>query len=58
MQIMKHACEEIHPGLETQADIIRSPKQVYQWLHKKDRCPPKFFKKYQNLENQVQVGNA
>ena len=44
MQIMKHACEEIHPGLETQADIIRSPKQGYQWLHKKDRCPPNFLK--------------
>ena len=23
----------------------RSPKYEYQWLHEKDLCPPKFFKK-------------
>ena len=36
----------IHPGFETQGRHIRSPKQGYQWHHKKDPCPPKnFFKK-------------
>ena len=31
----------IHPGFETVADVTRSPRQRYQWLHRKDLCPPK-----------------
>ena len=26
-------------------DVTRSPKQVYQWSHEKDLCPPKIKKK-------------
>ena len=32
-------------ALKTRRDITRSPKQGYQWSHKKDSCPPKNFKK-------------
>ena len=33
-------------ALKPRGDVTRSPKQVYQWPHKKDLCPPKiFFKK-------------
>ena len=36
------ACKRgIHPSFEPRADITRSPKQGYQWSHKKDWCPPK-----------------
>ena len=31
--------------LEPMANVTRSPKQGYQWPHKKDRCPPKLLKK-------------
>ena len=31
--------------LKPRADVTRSPKQGYQWPHKKDMCPPKFKKK-------------
>ena len=38
-------------ALKPRADVIRSPKQGYQWLHEKDLCPPKFFfKKVENLQ--------
>ena len=30
-------------ALKPRGDITRSPKQGYQWPHKKDSCPPKFF---------------
>ena len=35
----------IHPDFETQAraDVTRSPKEGYQWPHKRDSCPPKKF---------------
>ena len=46
---------EVHPSekarkrptlaLKPRADITRSPKQGYQWPHKKDLCPQKFFEK-------------
>ena len=32
-------------ALKSRGDITRSPKQGYQWPHKKDSCPPKNFKK-------------
>ena len=33
-------------ALKSRADVTRSPKQGYQWPHKKDSCPPKnYFKK-------------
>ena len=30
-------------ALKPRGDAIRSPKQWYQWFHKKDLCPPPFF---------------
>ena len=43
---IKHADEKAHKkgstqALKPRADIIRSPKQGYQWPHKKDLCPLK-----------------
>ena len=32
-------------ALKPRADVTRSPKQGYQWPHKKDLCPTKMFKK-------------
>ena len=32
-------------ALKPRGDVTRSPKQGYQWPHKKDSCPPKFFLK-------------
>ena len=32
-------------ALEPRGDVTRSPKQEYQWPHKKDSCPPKIKKK-------------
>ena len=32
-------------ALKPRGDITRSPKQGYQWPHKKDSCPPKILKK-------------
>ena len=32
-------------ALKPRPDITRSPKQGYQWSHKKDLCPPKILKK-------------
>ena len=32
-------------ALKPRGDVTRSPKQGYQWSHKKDSCPPKIFKK-------------
>ena len=34
---------ETTKALIQKADIMRSHKQVYQWLHRKDLCPPKLF---------------
>ena len=28
-------------ALKPRGDVTRSPKQGYQWPHKKDSCPPK-----------------
>ena len=36
-------------ALEPRGDVTRSPKQGYQWLHKKDSCPPKIKKKIIDL---------
>ena len=33
--------EAAHSDFGTQRNITRSPKQGYQWPHKKDLCPPK-----------------
>ena len=35
--------------LTLSADITRSPKQGYQWPHKKDLSPQTFFKKFHNV---------
>ena len=32
-------------ALKPRGDVTRSPKQGYQWPHKKDSCPPNFFLK-------------
>ena len=32
-----------HSTLKPRGDITRSPKQGYQWPHKKDLYPPNFF---------------
>ena len=32
-------------ALKPRGDVTGSPKQGYQWPHKKDSCPPKIFKK-------------
>ena len=34
--------------LKPRGDVSRSPKQGYQWPHKKDLCPAIFFKKKLN----------
>ena len=36
-------------ALKPKEDITRSPKQGYQWPHKKDLCPPKL--KTKNKKN-------
>ena len=34
-------------ALKPRGDVTRSPKEGYQWPHKKESCPPKnFFKKH------------
>ena len=38
-QAMKHN-EESTLAFKPRADVTRSPKQEYQWPHKKDWCPP------------------
>ena len=45
MQAKKHASEGSTLALKPTGDVIRSPKQGYQWPHKKDSCPPKIFLK-------------
>ena len=45
MQARKHASERSTLALKPRADVTRSPRQGYQWPHKKDLCPPKIFKK-------------
>ena len=37
------ACEGSTLTLKPRADITRSPKQGYQWPHKKNLCPPNFI---------------
>ena len=40
---------EVHKStlaLKPRVEITRSPKQGYQWSHKKDLCTPNFCKKY------------
>ena len=44
VQARKHASESTL-ALKPRADVTRSPKQGYQWPHKKDMCPPKILKK-------------
>ena len=45
MQATKHTSEGSTLALKPRGDIIRSPKQGYQWPHKEDSCPPKIKKK-------------
>ena len=40
MQARKHTSEESTLVLKPWEDVTRSPKQGYQWLHKKDLYPP------------------
>ena len=42
-------------ALKPRGDVTRSPKQGYQWPHKKDSCPPKNLKKKKIQEN-IPVG--
>ena len=40
----------IHPTLKPSIDVTGSPKQGYQWPHKKDLIPSKtFVKKFKNM---------
>ena len=44
---LPRANKAAHSGFEIQIDVTRSPKQGYQWPHKKDSwCSPIFFKKF------------
>ena len=45
MQARKHASERSTLALKPRAEVTRSPKQGYQWPHKKDSCPSKNFLK-------------
>ena len=38
-------------ALKLRGDIIRSPKQRYQWPHKQDPCPPNFFFKRKTISS-------
>ena len=38
-------------ALKPRADVTRSPKQGYQWPHKKDLCPTKILKKKEEEES-------
>ena len=44
-QARKRASEKSTLALKPRADVTRSPKQGYQWPHKKDSCPTKHLKK-------------
>ena len=44
-QVRKHARKGSILALKPSADVTRSPKQGYQWPHKKDLCLPKIKKK-------------
>ena len=44
-EVTKHVSEGSTLALKPRGDIARSPKQGYQWPHKKDLCPPKFKKR-------------
>ena len=43
--IWRDASEKSTLALKPSADVTRSPKQGYQWPHKKNLCPPKFLKR-------------
>ena len=49
VQVRKHAIEGSTLALKPRGDITISPKQGYQWPHKKDLCPPKIFLKKVSL---------
>ena len=42
-QARKRASEKSTLTLKPRADVTRSPKQGYQWPHKKDSCPTKIL---------------
>ena len=37
-------------ALKPRGDVTRSPKQGYQWPHKKDFCPPKTLEKKSHIK--------
>ena len=39
---LSSANKAVHPGLKPRGDTARSPKQGFQWPHKKDLCPSIF----------------
>ena len=52
MQTRKHASEStlaLKPG----TGVTSSPKQGYQWSHKKDMCPPKILKRKEKKRNVI-----
>ena len=42
-QATKHTSEESTLALKPRGDVTRSPKQGYQWPHKKESCPLKYL---------------
>ena len=44
-QISYHASKGFTLALNSRVDVTRSPKQRYEWPHKKDWCPSIFLKK-------------
>ena len=44
-----------HSGFETQINITRSPKQGYQWSHKKDLFPLKLKKQKMVTERETEI---
>ena len=57
-QATKHASEGSTLALKPRGDVIRSPKQGYQWPHKKNSCPPKIYKKKKLSLRNIKVNVA
>ena len=45
-------------ALKPRADVTRSPKQGYQWPHKKDMCPTKKKKKKVDKDSTLTVNSS
>ena len=50
-QARKYASKKATLALKPRVGISRSPKQGYQWPHKKDLSPPKIFLKKDSTFN-------